>query len=792
MAIWTSDGCRRPIAGLVFALLLGCCVLHSAHAEASGSWRSLLPLRSDESMQSGRQLTAAGGTVDERVAGFKLADSFGGVPGFHHGVASGDPLATAVVIWTRYTPVAAHETIEVEFRIAPFPPDRAVSGDDFSAVLTEANPSMVAGSVMATNESDWIVKIDVGDLQPGTSYAYGFAVVGGSSAVSVVGTRKTAPEGHVEQLRYALFSCAHWTFGYFHPYNLAATIADLDFWVHVGDYIYEKGDDSSYNGDARQGWEPAWETETLQDYRLRYAQYRTDEALQTLHRRAPLIAVWDDHEFVNNNWARGAVNHEGDEASYIARARAAAQAYVEWLPIRRSLSVRGILDDFSITQVIEWGDLATIVGLDTRVAARSEEPTWSDKSNSTINMLVGDFGGLARNHTNVSSYTEEPLRSQFEQAARDVLEARLDPSFEMLGGVQLELLENAFNASKNAGKPWQIFAGATMMAPLRTPDFENVAALDPLLRIIVDYAYTLGGDSGHTAHGETLTIGEYMRIISAAATFQVPFATDDFNGFAHERNWILEMLGRSSNNPIILGGDLHESQAWTLYENADLRASTPPVTVNIGCPSVTSPSLGDGLYSIFSALGSQAWPLLTHGTHLSNPGLQYLNGKDRGFVAMTVTHTEHVAEFILMNDAADSEVANAYGSVPYGEADAPIASPLASAPFYCSSSFRTLAGQRGSLEPLPTVEGSCMTTFDSSRPLAWSSVLNPSITTDDASESTTVIPPNVTLSSVPHENMTTTSADSTTEEVSSARMSAPAGVVLLPLLWLCWLVRASA
>jgi hypothetical protein len=93
---------------------------------------------------------------------------------------------------------------------------------------------------------------------------------------------------------YAVFSCAHFSNGYFHPYDVASTIEDLDFWVHVGDYVYEYGVYSTYASDVEErdlATLPAWEQISLQDYRNRMATYHTDEGLRNLRRRAPMIAV---------------------------------------------------------------------------------------------------------------------------------------------------------------------------------------------------------------------------------------------------------------------------------------------------------------------------------------------------------------------------------------------------------------------------------------------------------------------------------------------------------------------
>jgi alkaline phosphatase D len=93
---------------------------------------------------------------------------------------------------------------------------------------------------------------------------------------------------------YAVFSCAHFSNGYFHPYDVASTIEDLDFWVHVGDYVYEYGSYSSYASDVEErdlATLPVWEQISLQDHRNRMATYHTDEGLRNLRRRAPMIAV---------------------------------------------------------------------------------------------------------------------------------------------------------------------------------------------------------------------------------------------------------------------------------------------------------------------------------------------------------------------------------------------------------------------------------------------------------------------------------------------------------------------
>lgn len=150
----------------------------------------------------------------------------------HSILASGDPLEDAVIIWTRYTPENADDEIDLEFRMAAVDPDLK-----FEDHLDPANnPNIRRGFVTVTSASDWVAKIDVTGLESGTDFVFAFSV---GDKASAVGQTKTAPanDADVESLIYAVFSCAHFANGYFHSYDLASTIKDLDFWVHVGDWL---------------------------------------------------------------------------------------------------------------------------------------------------------------------------------------------------------------------------------------------------------------------------------------------------------------------------------------------------------------------------------------------------------------------------------------------------------------------------------------------------------------------------------------------------------------------------
>ncbi|MFF4980050.1 alkaline phosphatase D family protein [Streptomyces sp. NPDC001046] len=252
-------------------------------------------------------------------------------PAFLHGVASGDPLPDGVLLWTRVTPVP--EAIPG----SGAGPDTEVS---WTVARDKAFTDVVAkGSTLATAASDHTVKADIRGLEPATDYWFRFSAGGTDSPAA---RTRTAPahDAAVTGLRFGVVSCANWEAGWFSPYRHLAARGDLDAWLHLGDYIYEYGTgEYGTRGKVVRPHAPAHEIVTLADYRTRHARYKTDPDLQALHAAAPVVAIWDDHEFANDTWSGGAENHtEGAEGAWSARQAAAKQAYFEWMPVRPALA----------------------------------------------------------------------------------------------------------------------------------------------------------------------------------------------------------------------------------------------------------------------------------------------------------------------------------------------------------------------------------------------------------------------------------------------------------------------
>lgn len=281
---------------------------------------------------------------------------------FMHGVASGDPLPTSVILWTRVTPDPA-----------------AVPGSGVGPAVTlgwevACDEEMVevvrSGRVRATADTDHTVHIDPHGLEPGTIYFFRFTALDGpvAGAVSVVGRTGTAPaeEARPEELRLAVCSCANFESGYFSAYGAiaeAARAGEIDVVVHMGDYLYEyaSGAYPGKHGVVRPHV-PAWGLLELRDYRARYGHYRRDTQLQAAHGAAPWVVTWDDHEIANNAYAHGAENHRMFDGDWEVRRDAAMRAYLEWLPVRGTSPSRG----GRIYRTLRFGRLAELHMLDLR------------------------------------------------------------------------------------------------------------------------------------------------------------------------------------------------------------------------------------------------------------------------------------------------------------------------------------------------------------------------------------------------------------------------------------------
>ena len=267
---------------------------------------------------------------------------------FRLGVASGDPLPGGFVLWTRLAP-------------RPLEPEGGMEGlrvaVRWQVARDEAFTDIVReGRAAAVPELSYSVHVDVPGLEPDRWYFYRFIA---GDATSPVGRARTAPPpGTASPLRLAVASCQHWETGLFTAYQHMAR-EEIDLVAHLGDYIYEYG---ATPGRVRT--HAGLEIRTLDDYRRRYAQYKSDPALQAAHARCPWVVTWDDHE-VDNNYA-ATIGETGMESEEQTRQRRAAgyQAWWEHQPVRvpRARSWA----DLTITRRVTWGTMAEVHVVDTR------------------------------------------------------------------------------------------------------------------------------------------------------------------------------------------------------------------------------------------------------------------------------------------------------------------------------------------------------------------------------------------------------------------------------------------
>ncbi|MFI5906883.1 alkaline phosphatase D family protein [Dactylosporangium sp. NPDC051541] len=272
---------------------------------------------------------------------------------FQLGVASGEPDATSVVLWTRLAPSPLNADGQGGMADADVTVDWQVSATSTFATL------VASGTFTARYAAAHSVHVVAQNLSPDAEYYYRFRAQG---YISPVGRTRTAPAVNTlgRDFVMAFASCAHYESGYYTAYR---RIADdrPDLILHLGDYIYE---DAATAGSLRQ--HAGAEIVSLADYRRRYAQYKSDPDLQAAHAVAPWLVVPDDHEVENNyaNMVRADSSPALTTAQWTARRTAAYQAYYENMPLRPANANSG--NSIPLYRRVRWGQLAVFHMLDTR------------------------------------------------------------------------------------------------------------------------------------------------------------------------------------------------------------------------------------------------------------------------------------------------------------------------------------------------------------------------------------------------------------------------------------------
>ena len=429
---------------------------------------------------------------------------------FHHGVASGDPLNDRVILWTRVTPQQAGP-IEVILEVS--------ENKNFSSII-------FSKKLQTSSLSDYTIKYDFLAKRYCDSDRGFFYRFRAGNAISEIGKSKTFSENTIAA-KIGIFSCSNFPAGYFNAYQAAAEKNNLDLWLHLGDYLYEYpmgGYATDKAEKLKRVPEPLHEMVTLSDYRLRHAQYKKDQGSIALHKHAPLIAVWDDHEFSNDAWKHGAENHseDGSEGDFYARRSAAIKAYYEWMPIREQQNKRRIFREFKI------GKLIHLIMLDTRQFGR-------DKQIQPKDYLTKSGFNQAKFYNDLNSDNRK-----------------------LLGTEQLDWIESRII---NSSAVWTIFGQQVLMAKLKFPDISKMLKSKEIPSFLKPYLKFLG--------------------------LGIPSNLDAWDGYPAERNKLYKLMSNAKKGFVSLAGDTHNSWVSELNDKSGSKVGVELGTPSVTSPGIT-------------------------------------------------------------------------------------------------------------------------------------------------------------------------------------------------------------
>jgi alkaline phosphatase D len=462
---------------------------------------------------------------------------------FELGVASGDPLADSVILWTRLLPEEPlpDADIEVMWEVA--------TDSEMADIVTTGTTPAIA----ALGHS---VHADVKGLEANTEYYYRFRV--GEFETAPARTHTFAAAGTTpEQFRFAFSSCQNWEQGYFAAYRDLVEQGGIDAFVFLGDYIYEYAS-GGYSDERGRKLGQDFECETVDQYRQRYALYQSDPLLQAAHALVPWIITWDDHE-VDNDYAAAISENDAEVEEFLVRRAAGYQVWYEHMPVR--------LDppsgpDYPIYRSFAHGDLLQFHVLDTRQYRADQQRGDS---------ILPDIESIG-----------DALQQRDDEVA-------FSPDQTMLGEAQRQWLLDGFVASNAV---WDVLAQQVLM----------------------------------------------MGVNVVAGTAPPVIVVDTWDGYAGERRAVVDALGATADNLIVLTGDFHSAAV------GDLRAdpfdpSLPVVGVEFMASSISS--------SFFEGVDE-----LAKGAVEANEHAKWFDAR-RGYTVCEVTPDRWHATFRAVADQFD-------------------------------------------------------------------------------------------------------------------------------------------
>ncbi len=512
-------------------------------------------------------LGAAGPAVAQAPA------RYAGAVAFEHGVASGDPLADRVMLWTRITP-ADPKAGDVAYSWTLNPVDRRAGGAK-------------SGHGVTGPGRDWTVKVDVAGLDAGRAYSFEFTANG---ATSPMGRTATLPSGATKDVVLAVASCSLYPNGYFNAYEAIAKLPRVDAVLHLGDYIYEYGGPESYGMNspvaAERPHDPDREIVSLDDYRRRHAQYKSDPQLQAAHARAPWIVVWDDHETANDSFMSGAQNHQSDEGDWNARKARAIKAYYEWMPIREPAD-----GGAAINRAFQFGDLMSLFMVETRLTARDQQLNY-----------------------------DRDLPAPGGPAEIAAFKAKLnDPGRRMMGEAQEAWLAAGLKDSVKSGRTWQVLGNEVVMGRLMAPSLKKELGEARLAEIMAK---------------ESPASQKRLERLERLSELDLPYGLDMWDGYPGDRERVYDAMKAAGARAIVLSGDSHAFWANELHDAGSRR-----VAAEFGTTGVTSPGAGDTIkaFSVGEVFAS------------ANREVVFSDQAAKGFVLLSLSREEAKAELVAVS-----------------------------------------------------------------------------------------------------------------------------------------------
>ncbi|SPB17823.1 alkaline phosphatase [Caballeronia novacaledonica] len=527
---------------------------------------------------------------------------------FPQGVASGDPRDVSAVFWTRCVANGSNAATPA----TPVALTLQVSAQQNFAQLVASVP------LSAVPDYDFTVRIKVTGLAAKTTYYYRFVA---GSDVSVTGTTRTAAAAAeaIPQLRFAWFVCQNWSANHWQAMSLLAAETDLDFVVHLGDYIYEAG------FAAQPGTvEPAHPTITLpsggsyantvDDYRTLYRTYRGDARLQNVHARFPIIAIWDDHEFSDDCW-QDHQTYTNANLQQTARRRNANQAWAEYLPVDWgdvSFDLNNpAYDNIRIYRDFHFGSLMHLVMTDERLY-RDDHVV----SEAAIAQALGHDPVNGNDLVGSRYFVPQQVLAQFEAADTQ----RLGRVPSIFGPTQTQWWKDTLKASTSI---WKVWGNEVMMNRLWL-DLSSIAPAPDNVVFVLD--------------------------------------CDAWDGYpSHKADLLSFVKTQNITNLVAITGDLHAFQAGIVRDVPDPATGTP-VMIDLMSAGISSQPFFEDVKTyaagmpLASLISSSA--LLDSFIRQNNPDMQYADHDGIGYASATVTPTQFVAIFNKM------KFLNADGTAP--------------------------------------------------------------------------------------------------------------------------------